>query len=110
MRFGIARRALVILAAAAPGASWSAPTLLVRQNVIGVWRECVYMGGPRIGSGDPRVAIGTPSELTVLIGRGEPCPATYPEPRRARRPAPADSTWPSTPPTPSGNTMSSTGN
>lgn len=71
---------------------------LLRQNVQGVWRHCVYQGKARLGSYNPRRPLNTPSELIIRVGRGEPCPAVYPGEVREPRPPPAVSTWSSEPP------------
>jgi hypothetical protein len=75
----------------------AAEAQLARQNVVGVWRECVYQVPPRIGSGNPRRALGMASEAVTRVGRGEPCPAAYPGRPRSRRAPPPVSTWSSEP-------------
>ena len=70
---------------------------LIRQTVQGVWRNCIYHGPTRLGSYNPRRALNTQTELIIRVGRGEPCPATYPGEPRRRRPPPAVSTWSSEP-------------
>jgi hypothetical protein len=78
VKFGILAAGIALCASAAADAR------LVRQQVIGAWRECIYQGRPQVGSATPRQRIGAEVERSVRIGRGEPCPATYPTPRRPR--------------------------
>jgi hypothetical protein len=85
----------ILLAGIALCASAAADARLVRQNVVGAWRECIYQGRPQTGSASPRQPLGAMVERTIRIGRGEPCPATYPTPRRARPRPPASSDTPS---------------
>jgi hypothetical protein len=88
---------ILAFAAMACLAAPAARAQLARQNVVGVWRECIYQMPPRLGSSNPRRPIGSPTEEVIRVGRGEPCPAAYPGRSRSRRPAPPVSTWSSEP-------------
>jgi|GraSoiStandDraft_46_1057282.scaffolds.fasta_scaffold90029_3 hypothetical protein len=99
---------LVLLAvagglAAAPASAQQ----LARQSVYGSWRECVYAMRATLGSSNPRQRIGVPTERAVRVGRGEPCPVTYPGEPRQRRSEAGPSTWTSEP-EPGRRTRSST--
>ena len=97
--------ALVLVALLAVGAPPAAAQRLDRQSVYGMWRECVYSMRATLGSSNPRQRIGVPTERVVRVGRGEPCPVTWPgEPQRRRARTAGPSTWTSepTPPPPSG--------
>lgn len=58
---------------------------LIRQEVRGVWRTCVYSTPRRMGSSRPGQALGSFQEQEVRIGRGEPCPARRPSQRPPNR-------------------------
>ena len=100
--------ALLLLAAAGglAGAPASAQQLS-RQSVYGSWRECVYAMRATLGSANPRQRVGVPRERAIRVGRGEPCPATYPGVARQRVRATGPSTWTSEP-EPGRRTRSST--
>lgn len=86
MRIGLAVAvggALVVVGSAAEAQ-------LIRQSVQGTWRECVYHGRPVVGLRRPRESLGAPNERVARVGRGEPCPQTYPVERRTSQRRPSD--------------------
>ena len=70
---------------------------LTRQSVYGGWRECVYTMRATLGASNPRQRIGVPTERVTRVGRGEPCPVTWPGEPRSRRQVTGPSTWSSEP-------------
>ena len=92
------RTAFLLLAAAAGFAAAPASAQrLSRQSVYGTWRECVYTMRATLRSTNPRQRIGVPTERAIRVGRGEPCPGTWPGEPRQRLQREGPSTWTSEP-------------
>ena len=91
------RRFAILAATAALLGAVPVHAQLIRQTVQGVWRQCIYVSRTQIGSANPRRRLGAPVERVFQVGRGEPCPASYPVQPPRRRPPPPVSTWSSEP-------------
>lgn len=75
---------ILIIGSAACLVSGTLEARLTRQEVRGVWRQCIYEGRAKAGSENPRARLGASNRRVARVGRGEPCPHHYPNQRRLR--------------------------